>query len=605
MGLFDVYNPFAVQTDSTNPFNSSSQFDLSSSFNPAESYLQSVSDSYNSFAQPIVNTTNFQTGLSFLNSDNYTTRLKGRQLINDSIPSTSTINPTPPKTKANIGKIGQQIGSIADTLGSFMPQKSEYNGPKGNITQSLDTLYDQAANYVSTLGPVGGLVGGIMKGANVIGKGLDAIGGGTDSMTTTDAILGSSFLNLTPLGLINGFGGKKADTITKDNEAFAQVGSSYTGTDSYINDALQKSGKKYGLFSSGARRRANRQIADAKQKQSIISDIADEATDRFNIRDSMASINGNNYEFQLQGGYNQSNVRVGRNGMLLQRARDILKAQKGNKLTDPFQIYLQNLPENQKDSTQYRVKDYWEFNGKPRDFEEAKKRGMFKLQKDGWHANSVAENPFTGEIEYMKPENHKTRFMESDWYEKGLIYNDDGTITQLAPGVPGYDDWKDFTSNYELVKTQPYWKYVKRKSPIKQNIIQHKNGGSIIELTSETTINLVNPLDIPEFQNGGSINVIPDGALHARKHNMDLEGITKKGIPVISKDENGSIEQHAEIEKEELILRLEVTQKLEELEKKYYSEESSQKEKDEYALEAGKLITEELLHNTKDNAGLL
>lgn len=49
----------------------------------------------------------------------------------------------------------------------------------------------------------------------------------------------------------------------------------------------------------------------------------------------------------------------------------------------------------------------------------------------------------------------------------------------------------------------------------------------------------------------------------------------------------------------------EVTQKLEELEKKYYSEESSQKEKDEYALEAGKLITEELLHNTKDNAGLL
>ena len=49
----------------------------------------------------------------------------------------------------------------------------------------------------------------------------------------------------------------------------------------------------------------------------------------------------------------------------------------------------------------------------------------------------------------------------------------------------------------------------------------------------------------------------------------------------------------------------EITQKLEELEKKYYSEEASQKEKDEYALEAGKLITEELLHNTKDNAGLL
>lgn len=44
---------------------------------------------------------------------------------------------------------------------------------------------------------------------------------------------------------------------------------------------------------------------------------------------------------------------------------------------------------------------------------------------------------------------------------------------------------------------------------------------------------------------------------------------------------------------------------MKELEKKYYDEESSQKEKDEYALEAGKLITEEILHNTKDNAELL
>ena len=103
------------------------------------------------------------------------------------------------------------------------------------------------------------------------------------------------------------------------------------------------------------------------------------------------------------------------------------------------------------------------------------------------------------------------------------------------------------------------------------------------------------------FREGGSINVIPDGALHARKHNMDLEGITKKGIPVV--DNEG--EQQAEIEKEEVIFRLEVTQKLEELTKKYYDEKSSQKEKDEYALEAGKLITEELLHNTQDNAGLL
>lgn len=442
------------------------------------------------------------------------------------------------------------------------------------------------------------LVGGIMKGGALLGKGVNALGGGTDGMTTTDAILGSSFLNLTPIGLVNGFGGKKTDTITKDNEVFAQVGSSYTGSESTVNDALQKSGKKYGLLSSRARKRANEEIAEAKRQQSIISDIAEESTDRFNIRNSMAAINGNRRGFNMYGGYNQSAIRVGRHGMsieLLEKARTIIKAQQGTKTLDPFQVYLQSLPENQRDSTNYRVKDYWIFNGRPSDFEEAKRKGMFVEQEDfddtgkslgkSWHSFTVAENPNTGELEFMKSSSHPTIQKELDWYNS--------------------DDGKYFRSQYELVKTEPYYKYVKRKIPIKQETPQHKNGGSIIELISETTISLVDPLNIPEFQNGGSINVIPDGALHARKHNMNLDGITEKGIPVVSEKDDGKIEQQAEIEKEEVIFRLEVTQKLEELEKKYYSEETSQKEKDEYALEAGKLITEELLHNTKDNAGLL
>ena len=82
---------------------------------------------------------------------------------------------------------------------------------------------------------------------------------------------------------------------------------------------------------------------------------------------------------------------------------------------------------------------------------------------------------------------------------------------------------------------------------------------------------------------------------------MDLDGITKKGIPVI--DNNG--EQQAEIEREELILRLEVTQKLEELQKKFYSEEISETEKNQLALEAGKLLVNEILYNTQDNTNKL
>ena len=499
---------------------------------------------------------------------------------------------------AKMGGIGATIGAASDLVGSFMPQKTEYDGAKGDITQTMDSVYDGISDAAMSLGPVGMLAGGIMKGGALLGKGLNALGGGTDGMTSTDAILGSSFLSLTPLGLVNGFGGKKADTITKDNEAFAQVGSSYTGSESSVNDALQKSGKKYGLLSSGARKRANEEIAEAKRQQSIISDISQDVQDRTAIRTAMAAINGNRRGFHMQGGYDQAAIRVGCQGMpieLLEKARTIIKAQQGTKISDPFQVYLQSLPENQRDSTNYRVKDYWEYNGRPKDFEEAKRKGMFVEQEDfddtgkslgkSWHGFTVAENPNTGELEFMKSSQHPTIQKELDWYNS--------------------DDGADFRSQYELVKTEPYYKYVKRKTPIKQETPQHKNGGSIIELISETTISLVDPLNVPEFQNGGSINVIPDGALHARKHNMNLDGITEKGIPVVSEKDNGKIEQQAEIEKEEVIFRLEVTQKLEELEKKYYSEEASQKEKDEYALEAGKLITEELLHNTKDNAGLL
>ena len=499
---------------------------------------------------------------------------------------------------AKAGGIGAAIGAASDLVGSFMPQKTEYDGAKGDITQTMDSVYDGISDAAMSFGPIGMMVGGIMKGGALLGKGMNALGGGTDGMTTTDAILGSSFLNLTPLGLINGFGGQKAKTITKDNEAFAQVGSSYTGSESAVNDALQKSGKKYGLFSSSARKKANEEIAEATRQQSIISDISQDVQDRTAIRTAMAAINGNRRGFHMQGGYDQAAVRVGRKGMsieLLEKARSIIKAQQGTKTLDPFQIYLQSLPENQRDSTNYRVRDYWEYNGRPKNFEEAKRKGMFVEQEDfdnsgkslgkSWHGFTVAENPNTGELEFMKSSTHPTIQKELDWYNS--------------------DDGAEFRSQYELVKTEPYYKYVKRKTPIKQETPQHKNGGSIIKLISETIINLVDPLDVPEFQNGGSINVIPDGALHARKHNMNLEGITPKGIPVISEKDNGKVEQQAEIEKEEVIFRLEVTQKLEELEKKYYSEEASQKEKDEYALEAGKLITEELLHNTKDNAGLL
>lgn len=526
---------------------------------------------------------------------------------------------------AKMGGIGATIGAASDLVGSFMPQKTEYDGAKGDITQTMDSVYDGISDAAMSFGPVGMFVGGIMKGGALLGKGVNALGGGTDGMTSTDAILGSSFLSLTPLGLVNGFGGKKTDTITKDNDLFAQMGSSYSGSNQTINDALQKSGKKYGLLSRSDMNDANQEIYEARRQQNVISNISSNATDRFNIRNFMSAINGNRRGYLLSGGYNQSATRIGRHGMsieLIDKARSIIKAQKGIKLS-PLETYRQQAPQN------------WESiptNGKPT-YQDWVKDVNPDYQSEQYDLETAYNNLPYDQMQRWKYAVNRPTKKEQDYY---LLYNENGYYPfhtgSVAP-LKGTEDYiflkkgteKDnpelhfetdtyyngsngLKNTHDLVFEKDRYYYRKKKSATPQ----HKNGGSIINLITtsefnqdESIIELIDPFTIPEFMNGGSINVIPDGALHARKHNMNLDGITEKGIPVVSEKDDGKIEQQAEIEKEEVIFRLEVTQKLEELEKKYYSEEASQKEKDEYALEAGKLITEELLHNTKDNAGLL
>ena len=82
------------------------------------------------------------------------------------------------------------------------------------------------------------------------------------------------------------------------------------------------------------------------------------------------------------------------------------------------------------------------------------------------------------------------------------------------------------------------------------------------------------------------------------------ENITKKGIPVVSKDENGKTVQNAEIERSEIVLRLSLTQRLEKMLKQYNSD-ISQKEKDDIATKAGQILVDELLNKTIDNTNEL
>lgn len=461
-------------------------------------------------------------------------------------------------SKANIGNTMSKAGGYADMIGSFIPKKEQ-----SALTTGLNQGYDAAANMISSVPGVGTIVGGAMKIGGMLSDGLAALGVGTDQMTTTDKILDSKFMKLTPMGLVNAFGAKKADTIYKDNETWEQQGSAYGGSMAKVDDALTKSGKKYGAFSGKARRKANAQIAEAKRQQNLVSDINQEAQDAFAA--SNYSGIGLRNELALSGGYR--NMAVGRNGMkildaesqwareVLNKAREVNKLQKGGKVDGitgaapkiTFESWYETVPSDRNDTTSYNLRRAFELAPKE-ELEAWRTSSVEDLRNGKNHLNSVYLNPKTGIYEFMKAKNHPTLKYELEWYNS----KDPEAIK--------------FRNAYDLDMSGDYYKYVPKK-----------------------------------FAEGGKVNVIPDGALHAHKHHLEdispeYEQVTSKGIPVVTEEEGGKLKQHAEIERNEIIFRLEVTKKLEELMK-----DGS----DDAAIEAGKLLAHEIINNTVDNTGLM
>lgn len=130
-----------------------------------------------------------------------------------------------------------------------------------------------------------------------------------------------------------------------------------------------------------------------------------------------------------------------------------------------------------------------------------------------------------------------------------------------------------------------------------------KNGTKLLSLEDARRIANLKK-DPAKLQNGGEIpgidtSILPEGQLHKNLNhldelNPDLEDATKKGIPVMAV-ENGKIgEQTAEVEREEIVFRLDITKQLEEL-RKDGSEEAM--------IQAGILVANEVIENTTDNTG--
>lgn len=354
--------------------------------------------------------------------------------------------------KQSAAKIGGMIGTAADMISGVLPINAVYNGSEGQLAHGFDLLGKSASDMIMKVNP---MVGGSMKVAMALGQGLSAIGLGTDGMTKQDAILNSNLMNVTPLGMINAAFGKRSHQFTINQDTIKSVGSDYDDTVGDIYDTKRKANKKYGLFSTHARHKANRFIDATNAKQNTMTDISNNAR---RILAQSSDANALRFNMAQNGGINQQYLRIAKLGTKLPKIKEKIEWQPVITIDDPI-----------------------------------------KLEKGG-------------------------------------------------------------------------------------------------NVTIQVTV-VKEPKEEPKEE---AKNVIPAGALHANKHHMDnADSLTQKGIPVV----NDKGEQQAEIEKDEIILHLKLTNKLEELQEKY--EKASKTEQDKLAIEAGKLLVEEILYNTIDNTNLI
>lgn len=335
------------------------------------------------------------------------------------------------------GGWGQGLAMIGDIGSSFIPHKEQ-----AELTESLNSAYDAASTAVMSLGPWGMLAGGIMKAGGLLADGLTAMGVGTDGVTTTDQILDSKFLKLTPTGLVNAtFASKLASRIGGQDvdDALALSSGGYGGFQNVWDEAGKYSGKKVGLFSS--KKGLNEKVYNANRQMHTLQDI-------------------------------------------MGRRRDQL--------------------------------------------------ALTAQMEDRW--NQATENNMNGGI-------------------GNIMFGRLGLKVEILPKVHAI-----------------------------------LNAPKVVDTLSEFE-------EVQEFKEGGKMNVIPEGSLHARLHHMEnADGLTKKGIPVVSVAEGGELEQQAEIELNEIIFNLDVTTELEKL---------MQDGSDNAAIEAGKLLVKEIFENTDDRTGLI
>ena len=207
--------------------------------------------------------------------------------------------------------LGMQVAGTA--LGAMTGPSKEYGGTYGNITRTMDSIYDAAtagANFIPGVGQ------GISA-AMTLNKGLSNVFGSTDGMTVQDAILGSAFMPA-PVKWLNMAGAKTTDTFKNQSwqnseKAATFMQNSFGDLNKKFEKARAESGKTYGMFSHHAYTKARDNLAFANDAWNKVLGMADER-ELQNIRSQyMSSINNQRYSQLINGGWNP--IARGKQGM--------------------------------------------------------------------------------------------------------------------------------------------------------------------------------------------------------------------------------------------------------------------------------------------------
>ena len=236
---------------------------------------------------------------------------------------------------------------VGSGLGAAFGPSKEYGGRYGNITQTMDSVYDTAMAGANFIPGAGQMVSGVMA----LNKGLSNIFGSTDGMSKTDAILGSAFMPA-PVKWLNMWGASSTGTFDRQSWQNQQKANSFMG-DAFGNlsdkfdQARQEAGKTYGTFSQGAKDEAQKNIDFANTAWGKIMDMANQ-NEYQNIRSQyMSSINNQRYAQAIQGGW--APLARGKQGMkILNNATNHnigMRLLSGAALIDNKQMILCNVPD--------------------------------------------------------------------------------------------------------------------------------------------------------------------------------------------------------------------------------------------------------------------